>query len=245
MEVNTNTIIGQLVAQDYRAAEIFSHYKIDFCCKGNLSIGQACEKKKLEPQEILKALEEQLYTRSSGEIDYQAWPLDLLADYIEKKHHRYVSEKTPILQTYLKKISSVHGGNHPELFEIATEFDHCAGALAAHMKKEELILFPQIRKLVTASINSAEVHHSFIQQPINVMEQEHETEGERFRKIAELSTNYTPPSDACSTYRVAFALLKEFENDLHLHIHLENNILFPKALELAESVSRKSATLLS
>ena len=236
MELTKNTIIGQLVAEDYRTAAIFSQFKIDFCCKGNQSIGEVCEKKKINSEQLLSALSKQTASSENADIDYKSWPLDLLADYIEKKHHRYVAEKTPILQQYLKKISAVHGQQHPELLTIAQEFDGCAAALAAHMKKEELILFPAIRKMITqAHTSAARPPKIALQQPIQVMQDEHEQEGERFRKMAELSNNYTPPEDACNTYRVTYAMLNEFEKDLHLHIHLENNILFPKAQELEKN----------
>jgi regulator of cell morphogenesis and NO signaling len=171
-------------------------------------------------------------TKSEATTDYQSWPLDLLADYIEKKHHRYVQDKTLEIQPYLDKICRVHGEHHPELFEIKNEFNASAGELAAHMKKEELILFPFIRKMVKAKQENSNVeaaHFGTVKNPIQMMMDEHTVEGNRFRRIEELSNNYTPPQDACNTYRVSFALLKEFEQDLHLHIHLENNILVSKS----------------
>src|SRR5690606_29669799 len=161
-------------------------------------------------------------------IDYDSWPVDLLADYIEKKHHRYVTEKIPIILNYLNKISEVHGDKHPELMEINTLFRSCAEELTKHMKREELILFPFIRKMVsTANPDDLKPPFGTVQNPVRSMMHEHDLEGERFRKIAALSNGYTPPADACNTYKVSYAMLKEFEDDLHLHIHLENNILFP------------------
>ena len=177
--------------------------------------------------------------KSESTTDYQSWPLDLLADYIEKKHHRYVQEKTLEIQPYLDKICKVHGERHPELLEIKEEFNASAGELAAHMKKEEMILFPFIRKMTKAKLENTKVdaaHFGTVKNPIQMMMNEHTVEGNRFRKIEELSNNYTPPLDACNTYRVSFALLKEFEQDLHLHIHLENNILFPRAIEIEKEL---------
>lgn len=162
-----------------------------------------------------------------------------MADYIEKKHHRYVEEKTREITPYLDKICRVHGDRHPELFEINEHFNATAGELAAHMKKEELILFPFVRKMAKAKQENTKLeapHFGTVENPIQMMMHEHTAEGERFRKIETLSNNYTPPEDACNTYRVTFALLKEFEADLHLHIHLENNILFPKAIELEKQL---------
>ncbi len=232
--------IGQIVAENYRTAQIFKNHKIDFCCQGNRSLQEAAEKKKLDAQVILNEIIAVLKTEKDDTTDYKSWPLDLLADYIEKKHHRYVEEKIPVLKPYLEKLCRVHGERHPELLEITDHFNKSAGELAAHMKKEEIILFPAIRKMMQAKQTGSKLekpHFGTVQNPIQMMMMEHETEGERFRKIDELTNNYTPPADACSTYRVTFALLQEFENDLHRHIHLENNILFPKAAELEKELN--------
>ena len=230
-----NQIIGELVAKDYRTASVFKKYSIDFCCQGNRTIQDACDKKNIDSKKVLEDLDTLVQTKSEATTDYQSWPLDLLADYIEKKHHRYVQDKTLEIQPYLDKICRVHGEHHPELFEIKNEFNASAGELAAHMKKEELILFPFIRKMVKVKQENSNVeaaNFGTVKNPIQMMMDEHTVEGNRFRRIEELSNNYTPPQDACNTYRVSFALLKEFEQDLHLHIHLENNILFPKAVEI-------------
>ena len=230
-----NQIIGELVAKDYRTASVFKKYSIDFCCQGNRTIQEACDKKNIDSKKVLEDLDTLVQTKSEATTDYQSWPLDLLADYIEKKHHRYVQDKTLEIQPYLDKICRVHGEHHPELFEIKNEFNASAGELAAHMKKEELILFPFIRKMVKVKQENSNVeaaNFGTVKNPIQMMMDEHTVEGNRFRRIEELSNNYTPPLDACNTYRVSFALLKEFEQDLHLHIHLENNILFPKAVEI-------------
>ena len=234
-----NQIIGELVAKDYRTASVFKKYSIDFCCQGNRTIEEACEKKNIDTKKVLEDLVAMMESKSESTSDYQSWPLDLLADYIEKKHHRYVQEKTLEIQPYLDKICKVHGERHPELLKIKEEFNASAGELAAHMKKEELILFPFIRKMTKAKLENAKVdaaHFGTVKNPIQMMMSEHTVEGNRFMKIEELTNNYTPPQDACNTYRVSFALLKEFEQDLHLHIHLENNILFPKAIEIEKEL---------
>lgn len=234
-----NQIIGELVAKDYRTASVFKKYSIDFCCQGNRTIEEACEKKNIDTKKVLEDLVAMMESKSESTTDYQSWPLDLLADYIEKKHHRYVQEKTLEIQPYLDKICKVHGERHPELLKIKEEFNASAGELAAHMKKEELILFPFIRKMTQAKMENIKVdaaHFGTVINPIQMMMDEHTVEGNRFRKIEELSNNYTPPQNACNTYRVSFSLLKEFEQDLHLHIHLENNILFPKAIEIEKEL---------
>ena len=230
-----NQIIGELVAKDYRTASVFKKYSIDFCCQGNRTIQEACDKKNIDSKKVLEDLDTLVQTKSEATTDYQSWPLDLLADYIEKKHHRYVEDKTLEIQPYLDKIYRVHGEHHPELFEIKNEFNASAGELAAHMKKEELILIPFVKKMYNAlrENNSIEqAHFGTVSNPIAMMMDEHDNEGERFRIIAKLTNDYNPPADACETYKVTFAMLKEFEQDLHKHIHLENNIVFPKAKEM-------------
>ncbi|MDI9256249.1 iron-sulfur cluster repair di-iron protein [Flavobacterium sedimenticola] len=224
--------VGEFVAGDFRTAAVFSKYGIDFCCKGNRTLDEVCEKKGLNVHTIQDELMAVLESKSDNNIDFKSWPIDLLIDYIEKTHHRYVEEKSTALLFYLDKLCKVHGQRHPELFEIALHFKICAGELAQHMKKEELILFPFVKKMYYALTENTAIeqpHFGTVDNPIAMMQSEHENEGERFRLIAKLTDDYNPPADACETYRVTFAMLKEFEQDLHKHIHLENNIVFPKA----------------
>lgn len=231
MELTENNSVGALVAQDYRVAEVFAKYKIDFCCKGGQSINAACKSKSIDPERLIQELKSVMETNSPQNINFSSWPVDLLVDYIEKKHHRYINQKTPLLQAYLKKIASVHGAAHPELLEIQELFTTSAQNLAAHMKKEELILFPYIKKLANSETTTA-AHFGSVVNPIEMMKVEHNDEGERFARISELSNAYSLPTDACATYSVTYEMLKEFESDLHQHIHLENNILFPAAIRL-------------
>ncbi|MEI2675735.1 MAG: DUF542 domain-containing protein [Chitinophagaceae bacterium] len=142
MNIQENNIIGELVAQDYRAASVFKKYGIDFCCQGNRTIQDACEAKEIDASSVVTDLIEANKATLESTIDYQSWPIDLMADYIEKKHHRYVEDKTQEIKPYLDKICRVHGDRHPELLEINEHFNATASELAAHMKKEELILFP-------------------------------------------------------------------------------------------------------
>ncbi len=238
MNITKDTVIADLVAKDYRAASIFKQNKIDFCCNGNITIEAACEKKQLNFMDLVSQLEKATATVNDSTIDFNSWPLDLLADYIEKKHHRYVDAKFMEIKPYLDKVVRVHSDRHPELIEVSKLFYESVGELSMHMKKEELTLFPFIRKMVKAEAAGTTVEAPFgsVQNPIKAMMMEHDNEGERFRTISKLTDNYNPPSDACNTYRVTFSLLKEFEEDLHLHIHLENNILFPKSIVLEEKL---------
>lgn len=229
--------IGEMVAEDFRVAAIFKKHKIDFCCNGNRSLEEACEKKHLQVAEIYDEIIN-LPSKNGSETDYNSWPLDLLADYVEKTHHRYVEEKSIILLQFLDKLCKVHGDRHPELFKITELFSESAKELAAHMKKEELILFPFIKKMVDSK-QKGEIlktsHFGSVENPIGMMIHDHDVEGERFREIARLTNNYQFPADACGTYQVTYKMLEDFENDLHRHIHLENNILFPKAVLLEKT----------
>ena len=229
--------IGDFVAENFRTAEVFKKYHIDFCCKGGRTVEEACDNKKVSPEQIYQELEE-ITNRKSEDIDFNSWPLDLLADYVEKTHHKYVEEKSAMLIPYLNKLCKVHGQRHPELFEINELFIGSAQDLAAHMKKEELILFPFIKKMVEAKKKGEALpapRFGTVENPVAMMKHEHEAEGERFVKIAELTNNYEFPDDACGTYQVTYRMLEDFQNDLHKHIHLENNILFPKAIAMEKT----------
>jgi len=231
--------VGSVVAADYRTAAIFSRYGIDFCCNGNRSIEDACLKEGVNAEEVQAELEKVSETIPDRDTanDYNSWPLDLLADYVERKHHRYVKEQLPVITGYIDKICTVHGGKHPELLQIQSLFALSAQELSGHIQKEEKILFPYIRQLALAAEGKGEQPAAFfgsVKNPIWMMTHEHDAEGQRFRSIRELSNGFATPADGCNTYRTTYSLLEAFEKDLHLHIHLENNILFPKAIELEQ-----------
>lgn len=239
MNITKDSVVGALVAANYQTASVFKTHGIDYCCNGNRTLEEVCNDDTISLGSLIEALTISLADTESpigGGIDYSSWPLDLLADYIEKKHHRYVASKIPEILPLLEKIVKVHGAQHPELAEVEQLFKESAGELSAHMKKEELLLFPFIRKMIAAKQNGTTAQAPFgtIKNPIRAMMHDHDGEGERFRRIAAITHDYTPPADACNTYKITFSLLKEFEEDLHLHIHLENNILFPKSITLEE-----------
>jgi len=239
MENNVNSTIGEIVTKDFRTASVFTEYGIDFCCGGNKTLQKACEEKSVNIQELKEKLDKATQGEKGNDLDFNSWDLDLLADYIEKTYHRYIKEKTPVILQYLEKIREVHGTHHPELFEIYDLFSHSAMDLGMHLQKEERILFPMIRQLAESKDSGQDTelgHCGTIENPISVMMEEHVTEGARFEKISELSHNYTTPPDGCNTFRAAYSLLDEFEQNLHKHIHLENNILFPKAIKLEQSL---------
>ncbi|MDF9801366.1 regulator of cell morphogenesis and NO signaling [Catalinimonas alkaloidigena] len=235
MKKLVNPTIGEIVATDYRTATVFQKYGIDFCCRGNRTIEEACKDQPIDFEKILNDLAAIKKQKDDTGPEFRSWPLDQLVDYIQYKHHKYVEEKLEQIKPLLDKVCNVHGKYHPELYKIQKEFMEGAGELTKHMKKEEFILFPFIKKMATQGQVSSPLFKT-VQNPISMMLHEHDTEGERFRKISSLTDQYAPPTDACNTYILTYALLKEFEEDLHLHIHLENNILFPKALALEKKL---------
>ena len=237
MTIDKNTLVSEIVAENYKSASVFKSHKIDFCCNGNRPLEVVCKGNLT----VDKLIEEILETQNQkNELpDYTSWDIGFLSDYIYHNHHTYVEKTIPELKQYLHKVSRVHGENHPELIEVYHLFCESADDLTLHMKKEELILFPYFKKLVEVKKNGGQImttQFKSVESPIAMMHQEHDNEGNRFRKIAELTNDYTPPADACMTYRVAFSMLQEFEADLHKHIHLENNILFKRAIELESNL---------
>jgi regulator of cell morphogenesis and NO signaling len=226
--------VAEFVTEDYRTADVFKKFGIDFCCGGKVTLEEICRKKSINLGDLEKELE-RLKAAPGRQNNYEKWSLTHLTDHLVNQHHEYVRANLDLIQQYADKVAQVHGPQEPSLPKIAQLFLEAAGELTIHMRKEELVLFPYVKKLEAADKQGAhapEAHFGTVKNPIAMMEDEHETVGEIFKSIAKLSDNYSPPEWACNTYRVLFAKLKEFEEDLHLHIHLENNILFPKAAEL-------------
>jgi len=241
MKVLAEEPIGNIVSRNSHAADIFDNFGMDYCCQGGLSLEEACRKKGVAVEDMVKILENLSNHPEKETIAFDNWPLDLLIDYIEKKHHRYVETNIPVIKAYLDKVVRVHGKRHPALVEVRNLFYTSAGELTKHMKKEELMLFPFVRKMVRLALEGKSIEQwplfHTVRNPVNAMLQEHDAEGSRFEKIRELTKGYQPPEDACLTYRTTLAKLAVFEKDLHRHVHLENHILFPKALELEKKLS--------
>lgn len=225
----TEKSLGDIVSDDFRAAEIFKQAGIDFCCGGKKPLGQACKEKNIEPSGLILQLKELESTPVNQALNFKEWSLDFLSDYIVNTHHKYVLKTLPELVFYTQKIAAVHGEHHPELIEVADLFRKINTELLQHLKNEEEVLFPAIKDLLkTNSFQSRET----IQSEIARMTGEHEFAGGAMDTINELTKHYRVPDDGCNTYHVTFKLLQQFEDDLHVHVHLENNILYVKALEL-------------
>ena len=239
MIINENKTVAEVVSENIKASNVFKKHGIDFCCGGGISIEKACEKNGVD----YATLERELMVVDEApnrSFDYNNWELSFLIDHIINVHHTYVEESLPIILQYAEKVATVHGHHYEEVVKINQLFQEAAGDLAAHLKKEELVLFPFIKQLIKADKEGKSLekaHFGTVNNPINMMEDEHETVGDIFKTIAQLSNNYTPPEDACNTFRALYASLDEFEQDLHQHIHLENNILHVKAIALEKKVN--------
>lgn len=225
-----NTKIGEIVTQDFRTAEIFKNAGIDFCCGGNQTLDEACKKKNIDVLELENKLTDLDNIISNIAPNYKEWDLDFLCDYIVNTHHKTVLNLLPQLVPYTQKIADVHGDHHPELIEIAQLFMQINDELLQHLKNEEEVLFPAIKDVLKN--NSAKSKEIIISE-INRMTGEHEFAGSAMDKINVLSNNYDVPADGCKTFQVTYKLLEQFEDDLHVHVHLENNILYPKSLILS------------
>lgn len=240
--INEDTTIKEIVSSDYRSAEVFKKYGIDFCCGGKKTLLSVCNEEGVNITDIKTELKNLTKTSIVTSQDPNAWDLDFLADYIINTHHKYVIKTIPSLFEYTQKVAKVHGNRHPELIETADDFLKVMDELNRHMMKEENILFPYIKQLAYVQKNGGTppaLTFGTIKNPIRMMEMEHDEVGDVMGKIKKQTNHYHPPENACATYKVCYSVLKEFEDDLHMHIHLENNILFPKAIELEEKLSTK------
>ncbi len=230
--------LGEIAAKDLRKAEVFKKYGLDFCCGGKKSLQEACKEKGLDVLKVQEELDKPAAIASGvPQHDFNAWNLTFLTDYIVNVHHAYVRQNIPMLADLSQKVADHHGKTNPELEGIRDKVDEMLSELKVHLKKEENILFPYIKELEASKTNGGTAPGGFgsVQQPISVMENDHDIVGDLADEIRILSGNYTLPANACESYALLYKKLAEFEDDLHMHIHLENNILFPKAIELEKA----------
>ncbi len=227
-----NKTIGEIVADDYRTAQVFERHQIDFCCGGDIVLTAACESKGIDLATLMSELDAAKAEPIERSQDYASWESPFLADYIVQVHHAYLKENTGQTAAYAHKIAAVHGAHHPEVIEIAAAFDAMAADLTPHLREEEDVFFPAIRRAHAArkaGSAPAPADVESIQTALRMLRPEHEKIGEAMHVIRHLAKDYAIPDDVCNTFVVTYRKLEEFENDLHKHVHLENNILFPKA----------------
>jgi len=226
--------VGQLVAERPSRARVFEKLGIDYCCGGKKPLGEACRDKKLEPVQVIAAIRAADEQAAPEEKNWLSASLTELADHIEETHHAYLKAELPRLEFMTRKVAAVHGPQHPELVELQQVFAGFKATLESHMMKEERILFPLCRQLDAAEEEGGRpgaFHCGSINNPIRVMVMEHEHAGDALGRMRELTNGFTAPEDACNTFKAMLAGLAEVEADMHRHVHKENEILFPKAVE--------------
>ena len=237
MSVSTAKTVREVAVEFPEATRIFERFGIDYCCGGSKSLQEACAASNLSVDEVLDSLElaEETARTKLKDRNWQMEPLADLVAHITSTHHKYTREEIARLRPLLDKVCSVHGKNHPELQEIRSSFQGLAQELTTHMMKEEMVLFPYIVRMEEAVIQKEPVlppPFGSVANPVTMMMHEHDLAGETLRALRQASTSYTPPDDACISYQTLYKALADFEADLHQHIHLENNILFPRAIDM-------------
>ena len=237
MAVMTEKTVRELAVENLAATRIFEKFGIDYCCGGNRSLQQACDKANISLDAVLDSLEmaEESARAAQKVRDWQKEPLSDLIEHIQNTHHKYTREEIIRLRALLDKVCSVHGKNHPELLDIKATFAVLSQELTTHMMKEEMVLFPYIVRMEEAVIQDEPVlpgPFGTVQNPVTMMEHEHDSAGNALRAIRTASAGYIPPAEACVSYQTLYKSLAAFETDLHQHIHLENNILFPRAIAM-------------
>ena len=243
MPTITETVREIAVSQP-TSIRVFERFGIDYCCGGRKPLAVACNEQAVEIDAVLAALAEAASETGSDQTDWSKSSLEELVGHINSKHHEYLKMELPRAVSLAKKVTAAHGANHPELAELQSAVEDLSSELTQHLAKEELVLFPYVSGLERAlASNGALPRGCFgsIASPIAVMSQEHDDAGEVLAKIRQLTKDYTVPQDACPTYHAYMDVLKSLEQDLHQHIHLENNILFPRAIAL-EASAMQTAT---
>ncbi|MBS1936650.1 MAG: iron-sulfur cluster repair di-iron protein [Bacteroidetes bacterium] len=230
--------LGEIVTKDMRKAEVFKKYGLDFCCNGGMTVAEACAAKGLDVTRIEQELREADKVQTSTALPYNDWGIDFLADFIVNTHHGYLRKHLPDIGKYAAKVAQVHGMNHPELNQVNKLVQEVIAEFTAHLPEEERTMFPYIKQLVAAKNAGQPLPASTMgrfKDKLDALVKEHVSVGGKLDEINEITDGYTLPSDACASYTLLFRLLHELEDDTHVHIHLENNILFPKAAELERS----------
>ena len=231
-------MVGEIVAADYRTASVFDKYGIDFCCGGQASLDAACLEKGVALEAVLQDLERA--EQAPGLVEqHDQWALDFLADYIVNQFHNYTKDMLPRITEYVETVANVHGATHPETLAIAELWPGVRGELAMHMQKEELLLFPYIKRLVHSEAEGTapkKPPFGSAESLIVEMEEEHDNTGSALGEMEQVTQGFTVPADGCATFQTLYAYLKEFDAATKKHVHMENNILFPKAIELERSL---------
>jgi regulator of cell morphogenesis and NO signaling len=235
--VDPGQSVGECVRQKPSRARVFEAFHIDYCCGGKIPLAQACQARGVELSEVLARLDQcDAMADSSEEVDADAMTLQELTDHIESTHHAYLRQELPRLDYLTEKVSQVHGGKDARLLTTRDAFVALKAELEPHMMKEERILFPMIRQLETSAPKPAS-HCGSVANPIRQLEHEHDLAGGALAVLRESTADYSPPEWACNTYRAMLDSLARLEANMHQHVHKENNVLFPKAIELEQNLA--------
>lgn len=223
--------LASIVSSNHQAVPVLEKYHLDFCCKGKRTLAEACTEKGLPVETIAEELENRMKAEQGKILPFGSMTAEQLISYILIHHHFYVKQSMPTILSHLEKVAMKHGERFPYMTEVLYLFRSIQEEMTMHMHKEEVILFPRIKEIeaVSSIKQKRNFTEGYIAGPIQVMETEHDHAGELLYRIRELTNGYTAPADACTTFKVSLAELKEFEEDLHRHVHLENNLLFPLA----------------
>ena len=239
MNFSSETKVKDIALANPEARQILEDAGVDYCCGGGKSLHDACAHADVSAEEILKRLRENSKLVRPDEKAWTSAPLGDLTRHIREKHHRYVREAIGRIKALLEKVKAKHGENHPEITEVQRLFTEVGQEMIMHMQKEEQILFPYIDALERSTTGNGSLEAPFFQtvkNPIHAMMKEHDSAGDLVKQIRKASGDYAPPADACTSYKALYQDLREFEADLHQHVHLENNILFPRAVEMEAAV---------
>lgn len=236
MENLSKRSIASLVLENHQIVPVLEKYSIDFCCRGKMNLEDACKEKEIELSVVLKEMESVGPEETGKKMPFSEMTEAQLVNHIVTTHHYYLKTVMPVIAGHLEKVASKHGQTYPYMVRVKELFDIVHQDMDQHMKKEESILFPRILNLEKSGGHQNLFPASYISGPIAMMEKEHENAGEILFEIRLLTNNYTIPAGACTTFRISISELKEFEDDLHEHVHLENNILFPKAIQMCAAV---------
>lgn len=229
----TDLTLAAIIDANPEAARILEHHQLDYCCGGQRTLEQACAERGLDPAEIRAELDA---APTAGEGAWTAMGPARLVDHLETTHHRYLHEELPRLAALAHKVVGVHGDRHPELRRVTSTFTELRADLEPHLLKEERVLFPMIRELAGAT-TAPSFHCGSLDNPVRMMLLEHDRAGELLAELRDLTDGYQPPADGCASYQALYRGLEELEADTHLHVHKENNVLFPAVLALESSLA--------
>lgn len=244
MSVSTMNTVRELAVMVPGATRVFEQFGIDYCCGGGHTLSEACQKSSVPVAKVVEQLEAAEHAVNPGDKlrDWQAESLTALAAHIVETHHIFTKQELARLEKLLDKVCSRHGENHPELQPLSQLFQHLKHELIPHMLKEEQVLFPYVARMEEAVSEQRAVPPPFfvtVRNPVRMMSTEHDTAGDLLREMRQITNGYAIPADACISFQTLYQALQELETDLHQHIHLENNILFPRAIEM-ESTAEPS-----